>query len=128
MKFIIMCLSQVLSETVSKALELTGGEEAKETAKFVGMFDKFFDCLNVNSFTQGKYSRKAFQNPYRKATDFRLKVCTYIYNIYYRLNQRLSFLRHHSGWSRNSFLTWMSGKQVYKGGKASLGFRKSRCY
>ena len=68
-------LLQVLSQTVSKALELTGGDEAKETAKFVDLFDKFFDCLNVNSFTKGKHSRKVFQNPYRKATDFRLKVC-----------------------------------------------------
>ena len=37
------------------------------------MFDKFFDCLNVNSFTKGKHSRKPFQNPYRSAKDFRLK-------------------------------------------------------
>lgn len=65
---------QVLSDSVSKALEMTGGKDAQETAKFVGMFDKFFDCLNVNSFIKGKHSRKAFQNPYRSATDFRLKV------------------------------------------------------
>ena len=63
---------QVLSDSVSKALEMTGGKDAQETAKFVGMFDKFFDCLN--SFTKGKHSRKAFQNPYRSATDFCLKV------------------------------------------------------
>ena len=62
---------QVLSDSVSKALEMTGGKDAQETAKFVGMFDKFFDCLN--SFTKGKHSRKAFQNPYRSAIDFRLK-------------------------------------------------------
>ncbi len=44
-------------------------------AKFVDMFDKFFDCLNVNNFTAGKHHRKPFQDPYRRATDFRLKVC-----------------------------------------------------
>ena len=64
-----------MSQTVSNALELTGGEEAKETAKFVAIFDKFFDCLNVSSFEKGKRARKVFQNPYRKATDFRLRVC-----------------------------------------------------
>ena len=48
---------------VSKALEMTGEKDAQETAKFVGMFDKFFDCLNVNSFnklkasTAGRYPR-----------------------------------------------------------------------
>lgn len=65
--------AQVMSQTVSNALELTGGEEAKETAKFVAIFDKFFDCLNVSSFEKGKRARKVFQNPYRKATDFRLR-------------------------------------------------------
>ena len=45
-----------------------------ETAKFVSMFDKFFDCLNVRDFTTGKHHRKSFQDPYRSSTDFRLKV------------------------------------------------------
>ena len=39
-----------MSETVSKALELTGGMRAQETAKFVSVVDKFFDCLNVNDY------------------------------------------------------------------------------
>ena len=52
-----------------------GGENASETAHFVAMMDKFFDCLNVNNFTSGKTKRKAFQMPYRSANDFRLKVC-----------------------------------------------------
>ena len=57
-----------------KALIKTGGEEAKGTAHFVMMFDHFFDCLNVNSFTAGKQKRKPYQDPYRSASDFRLKV------------------------------------------------------
>ena len=55
------------------ALRLTGGEEALETARFVDMFDKFFDCLNVNNFHAGKHKRKVFQDPFRP-NDFRLKV------------------------------------------------------
>ena len=58
----------MLSETVSKALQLCGGAEAEETARFVSMFDKFFDSLNVSNH------RKVFQQPYRSAEDFRLKV------------------------------------------------------
>lgn len=62
-------------DSVSKALLLTGGEEARQTAKFCDMFNKFFDCLNVSNFTAGQRSRHAFKSPYRKGKeDFRLKV------------------------------------------------------
>ena len=64
---------QVLSTSVAEALHLTGGEEARETARFIEMFDKFFDCLNVNNFNSGKHKRKVFQDPFRP-NDFRLKV------------------------------------------------------
>lgn len=64
----------MLSDTVSKALMLTGGGIAFETAYFVGKMDKFFDCLNVSSYTAGMRSRKPFQQPYRSAGDFRLTV------------------------------------------------------
>ena len=67
-------ISQVLSESVYKALVLTGGKEAEGTAEFILMFDRFFDCLNVSSYTTGKRKRKAFQDPYRSPTDFRLEV------------------------------------------------------
>lgn len=36
---------QVLSESVSKALELTGGDKASETTRFVEMIDKFLMLL-----------------------------------------------------------------------------------
>ena len=68
---------QVLSECVHKALVATGGEAAQGTACFVLMMDRFFDCINVSSFNQGKRKRKPFQNPYRSASDFRLKVCSF---------------------------------------------------
>ena len=42
----VHCSFQVLSETVAKALELTGGPEVRETARFVRTLDKFFDCVN----------------------------------------------------------------------------------
>ena len=68
------CHAQSLSESVSQALTLYGGDEAKETAKFTLMFDKFFDCLNVSNYTDGKHHRKPFQSPYRSSDDFRIKV------------------------------------------------------
>ena len=43
------------------------------------MFDKFFDCFNVSSFNAGMRSRKAFKSPYRSASDFRLKVFSFMF-------------------------------------------------
>ena len=64
----------MLSQSVAKALQFSQGPEVEETAKFVDMFDKFFDCLYVNNFTAGYHKRKDFQQPYRSAADFRLQV------------------------------------------------------
>ena len=69
-----MCISshtlllfvQVLSNSVAKALKLTGGPDVEKTAKFASMFDKFFDCLNVSNFEAGKRSRNSFKSPYYK--------------------------------------------------------------
>lgn len=66
---------QVLSQSVGKAIQLTGGREAQETSRFVIVFDKFFDALNVGNFTSGKHHRKPFQAPYVSEDDFRLEVC-----------------------------------------------------
>ena len=65
---------QVLSESVSRALILTGGPFVKETANFASMMDRFFDCLNVSNFTNGMKKKKPFQHPYRHKEDKRLKV------------------------------------------------------
>eukprot|EP00731_Ephydatia_muelleri_P009301 Em0004g1639a len=65
--------AQVLSESVSQALHLTGGDEVSETAHFIGMMDRFFDALNVHNFSHGSKALKPFQLPYTSATDFRLK-------------------------------------------------------
>ena len=52
--------SQILSQSVSKALEDNKDERVTETAKFVSMMDKLFDCLNVHSLDAGKHHRKCF--------------------------------------------------------------------
>ena len=53
---------------------MTGGESVAATVKFVSMINKFFDCLNVTNFVNGKRSRKPFQDPYRSSSDIWLKV------------------------------------------------------
>ena len=64
----------MLSESVAKALTLSGREDVSETARFVNYFDKFFDVLNVRSTTEGKHKRKDFRLPYNSASDKRLDV------------------------------------------------------
>jgi len=44
----------VMNETVSTGLKLAGGEEAAETALFIEMVNKMFDCLNVSLLSKGK--------------------------------------------------------------------------
>ena len=59
---------------MANGIQMVVGEDASETVKFVRMMDRFFDCFNVNNFCTGIQKRKVFQEPYRKAEDFRLKV------------------------------------------------------
>ena len=68
-----MCFLKVLSDLVSKAIQLNGGD-GFETSYFIAKFDKFFDCFNVSSYSAGKRSRKPFLQPYRGPNDFRLTV------------------------------------------------------
>ena len=46
----------------------------EHTASFIQLVDRMFDCLNVGNYTDGKKSRNPFKQPYRAASDFRLKV------------------------------------------------------
>ena len=59
---------------MANALSLVGGVEAEATAKFVRIVDRFFDCMNVATYTEGKLQRNPFKQPYRSPSDFRLKV------------------------------------------------------
>ena len=74
--------SQVLSESVSTAMTLIGGQEMQGTAKFAFMFDKFFDMLNVSNFTNGTRYRKRFLQPYRSGDDFQLTVSLIFIHVY----------------------------------------------
>ena len=69
-----------MSATVAKALKLTGKEEVMETATFIEIVDKLFDTLNVSALSRAKLKCKPFVQPYRKSTDFRLKVCGLCHN------------------------------------------------
>lgn len=60
------------------------GPKSMETAQFVSMFDKFFDCLDVSNFTAEARQRKRFLHPYRSQDGEQLKVHV-LYNSHYIL-------------------------------------------
>lgn len=68
---------QVLSVSVAKALEYFNDPSTQETQKFCQMFDRFFDCLNVRSYVEGRKKRKPDLLPYRTVSDTRFKVIVY---------------------------------------------------
>ncbi|XP_034236682.1 uncharacterized protein LOC117642528 [Thrips palmi] len=65
--------AQVMSETVANNLEdIHGPDNLKETVKFIRLVDRFFDCLNGHSTTEGRHHLKPDRNPYTDADDPRL--------------------------------------------------------
>ena len=70
--------TQVLSESVSKALKRFGGEEAQETAHLCDLMDSWFDCMNTRYTVENKnkekkeiLSNKPFIAEYRHQDDER---------------------------------------------------------
>ena len=84
------------------------GDEASETVRFIEMFDKFFDAVNVSNFNSGKHSRKCFKDPYRSGTDFRLKAsCAQILATYTH-----AVFNYNSGLRKHFFRTLKNGRKV----------------
>ena len=59
---------------MADALAYFGDPKTEETEKFIRYFDKFFDCLNVCSFSEWKTSRKPDRKPYTSFNDPHLEV------------------------------------------------------
>ena len=70
----IQLSTQVLSSSVACAMEVLGDESMSETIRFVRNFDRWFDCLNVSSLSEGKRSLKKDLYPYRTPADTRFDV------------------------------------------------------
>ena len=69
-----LIIFQVLSNSVAKALNYFYLDETAETEEFVWKFNRFFDCMNVRSMTEGVEKRNPDLRPYRDSEDDRLKV------------------------------------------------------
>ena len=64
----------MISATVGKVMEQYGTEEMSETSKFCLLFNRFFDCCNVRSLTEGHQKRNPDLMPYESPDDPRLQV------------------------------------------------------
>ena len=65
--------AQVLSQTMGNVLEQFGTSDAKETAKYCKMLDRFFDCLDVRNINECELKRKESLKPYTSCDDSRLE-------------------------------------------------------
>lgn len=65
---------QVMSASVANALQLYGGADATETARFVRMVDRFFDIMNVRSLAEAHRVRKPDLLPFTSPQDVRFEV------------------------------------------------------
>lgn len=68
----------MLSASVAHAMELMGDPAMTETIRFVRYFDRFFDCLNVSSLSEGRHTRKPDLYPYRAPNDKRFTVSMFV--------------------------------------------------
>ena len=55
-------------------MEAYGGDDKSETAKFILLMDRFFDCLNVRALDEGDMKRKPDLAPFRSLNDPRFRV------------------------------------------------------
>ena len=64
---------QVLSNSVAEALAFDGKPpDTRETQRFVSMFNRFFDMMNVRSLKEATPKRQTDKAPYRHLDDKRI--------------------------------------------------------
>ncbi len=87
---------------MAEAFAYEKNSETSETERFVRIFDKFFDLMNVRSLKEGTHKRKPNLNPYRndKQSEERLSVS---YN-YYVGNKICTCMQ----WLEKDFITYLN--------------------
>jgi len=63
-----------MSSSVGNIMLQYGTPEMGETARFIMLMDRMFDCMNVRSETEGIRRRKPDLLPYRDENDPRFQV------------------------------------------------------
>ena len=92
----------MLSESVSKALHLTGGPEVVETAHIVSFMDKFFDALNVTNYTNVT-RENSFNSPTSLQRTSVSKYAQHVLYVHYFLTLLCTFVQ----WLEKYFLPYL---------------------
>ena len=109
-------LFQVLSETVACLMEFFKIPGCEETIRFIRMFDRAFDYLNVRSLTSEKPSRRG----YTSEEDERILVRCEIKIIC------LSFEKTTLQWLENEFLSYLSEWEAWIESRGALPTAEKR--
>lgn len=64
----------MLSDSVGRYMSVYGSEDMEETARFILLMDRFFDCLNVRAFGEARRTRKPDREVFNDKNDPRLQV------------------------------------------------------
>ena len=59
---------------MAEALARDGDDQVSETCRFIKVFNKFFDLMNVRSLTEAIHERNPNKAPYKSPNDSRLEV------------------------------------------------------
>jgi hypothetical protein len=75
--------AQVMSSTVANAIELLYGPDRSETVQFINHINKFFDCMNVRSFSESFKKRNDNVKPFQSEDDQRLNYLLNEFLVYF---------------------------------------------
>ena len=96
-----------------------GPPDAVGTAKFCEMMDKFFDCFNVRSSSQGTKTGKAFLLPYEDVNDKRLSWLTDEF-LHYLFERKRSIKDRPGSFDGNARARMFLSHQTFEGMKISI--------
>lgn len=105
---------QVLSTSMSKAIESFGPKEASETSKYCLYMDMFFDCLNVPSIDEHKKKRKPFLAHYVDQNDERFEWLVNNFLGYFR-NWKSTIESREGNFSRKDKTNMFIPEQTFEG-------------
>ena len=111
--------AQVLSSTMASVLQKFDPPEAGGTAKFCEMMDKFFDCFNVRSLSEGTKTRKAFLLPYEDVNDKRFSWLTDEF-LHYLFEWHRSIRERPGNFDENARARMFLSHQTFEGMKISI--------
>ncbi len=111
--------AQVLSSTMANVLKNFGPPDAAGTADFCEQMDRFFDCFNVRSTSEGERVRKSFLLPYKDCNDDRFSWLTDVF-LNYLSKWKESIKERPGNFDDNAKARMFLSHQTYEGIQISI--------